>query len=68
MAYIFQAPLLLKYPASLSVTAYSYFFGAMFMVIAGISATDGNTVWTLTPSELVAVFYAVSTSNQDLLF
>ncbi|KAI3926302.1 hypothetical protein MKW92_026998 [Papaver armeniacum] len=62
-----QAPLLLKYPASLSMTAHSQFFGTMLMVIAGISATDGNTVWTLTQSELLAVLYAVSTSNYIFL-
>ncbi|RZC61938.1 hypothetical protein C5167_023693 [Papaver somniferum] len=49
-----QAPLLLKYPASLSVAASSYFFDEMFMVIARISATDGNIVWTLTRSKLAA--------------
>ncbi|KAI3926597.1 hypothetical protein MKW92_018670 [Papaver armeniacum] len=59
----FIAPLLLKYPASLSVAACSYFFGAMFMVIAGIFATDENIVWTLMRSELVVVLYAVSTSH-----
>ncbi|KAI3888605.1 hypothetical protein MKX03_031374, partial [Papaver bracteatum] len=59
----FQAPLLLKYLASLSVTACSYFFGAIFMVIAGISATDGNIVWTLMRSELATVLYVVSTSH-----
>ncbi|KAI3894182.1 hypothetical protein MKX03_003739 [Papaver bracteatum] len=58
-----QAPLLLKYLASLSVTACSYFFGAIFMVIAGISATDGNIVWTLMRSELATVLYVVSTSH-----
>ncbi|KAI3834052.1 hypothetical protein MKX03_033014 [Papaver bracteatum] len=56
-----QAPLLLKYPANLSVTESSYFFDVMFMVIARISSTDGNIVWTLTRSKLAAVLCAVST-------
>ncbi|KAI3873298.1 hypothetical protein MKX03_000945 [Papaver bracteatum] len=61
--FILMAPLLLKYLASLSVITCSYFFGAMFMVIPGISATDGNIVWTLTRSELAVVLYTVSTSH-----
>ncbi|KAI3875767.1 hypothetical protein MKX03_023690 [Papaver bracteatum] len=63
LQYNFQAPLLLMYPASLSVTPCSYFFGAMFMVINGIFVTDGNIVWTLMRSELATVLYAVSTSH-----
>ncbi|KAI3973031.1 hypothetical protein MKX01_019689 [Papaver californicum] len=68
-----QALLLLKYPASLSVTAYSYSFGAMLMVIAGISATDRNigivasvvsygaTTWSkkILGAALVALLYAL---------
>ncbi|GMH22838.1 hypothetical protein Nepgr_024681 [Nepenthes gracilis] len=53
-----QAPVLKKYPASLSVTAYSYFFGALFMVMTALLVTDDTTDWSLTQSELFAVFYA----------
>ena len=57
-----QAPLLKKYPASLSVTAYSYFFGALFMVVTAFVMTNESTDWSLTKSELFAVCYAVSFS------
>ncbi|KAL0407958.1 UNVERIFIED_CONTAM: WAT1-related protein [Sesamum radiatum] len=53
-----QAPLLSKYPASISVTAYSYFFGALCMVFTAFFMTNESTDWNLRQSEVFAVCYA----------
>ncbi|KAJ4783671.1 WAT1-related protein [Rhynchospora pubera] len=56
--FVIQAPVLLKYPASLSLTAYSYSFATFFMVVTGIFATSGLHEWILTPTEIIAIIYA----------
>lgn len=51
--------MLVKYPASLSLTAYSYSFATLFMLGTGVFATGGLHEWILTPPEIIAIIYAV---------
>ncbi|KAL4570405.1 hypothetical protein LXL04_026057 [Taraxacum kok-saghyz] len=65
-----QAPVLARYPASLSVTAYSYLFGVMFLVSTAFIMNSESTDWSLTESEFWAVLYAgtiASALNYGLL-
>uniref|UniRef100_A0A0D9WU04 WAT1-related protein n=1 Tax=Leersia perrieri TaxID=77586 RepID=A0A0D9WU04_9ORYZ len=55
---VIQAPVLIKYPSSLSLTAYSYSFATIFMVLTGVVATDGLHEWALTTTEIIAILYA----------
>ncbi|KAI4314618.1 hypothetical protein L6164_027506 [Bauhinia variegata] len=67
---VIQAPVLKKYPSNLSVTAYSYFFGAAFMVLTALIMSDDSIDWSLTQSEIFAVVYAgtiASAVNYGLL-
>ncbi|KAL6878262.1 hypothetical protein ACP4OV_012432 [Aristida adscensionis] len=55
---VIQARVLIEYPASLSVTAYSYFFATIFMVLTGVLTTNGIHDWALTKAEIIAIIYA----------
>ncbi|KAL2348742.1 hypothetical protein Fmac_002742 [Flemingia macrophylla] len=59
----FQAPVLKKYPANLSATAYSFFFGVVLMVIASLFMVSDTGDWILTQSEILAIVYAGTTAS-----
>lgn len=60
--------MLARYPAGLSLTAYSYTSGVLFVVLTSFLVTNGSTDWNLTQSEVFAVLYAVSFSSLISLF
>lgn len=55
---VLQAPVLVKYPATISLTAYSYSFGTLLMFFLGLSTSSDYADWMLTKSDLIAVLYA----------
>jgi len=59
---VLQAPVLKKYPARLSVTSYTCFFGVIqFLIIAAFMERDADAWKFHSGSELFTILYAVST-------
>lgn len=55
---VIQVPVITRYPASLSLTAYSYFFATIFMVFTGVVSANGLHEWALTKTGVITVLYA----------
>ncbi|KAL6593726.1 hypothetical protein ACP70R_048627 [Stipagrostis hirtigluma subsp. patula] len=55
---VIQAQVVIKYQANLSLTAYSYFFATVYMLLTGLLATNGLHDWALTTTEIIAILYA----------
>jgi drug/metabolite transporter (DMT)-like permease len=61
---VLQAPVLKKYPARLSVTSYTCFFGVIqFLIIAAFMERDADAWKFHSGSELFTILYAVSHSQ-----
>ncbi|XP_020689621.1 WAT1-related protein At5g45370 isoform X3 [Dendrobium catenatum] len=55
---VLQAPVLVQYPATLSLTAYTYLFGTLLIVLTGLCTYRDYADWMLTKSEIVAIIYS----------
>lgn len=65
---VFQSPVLKKYPARLSVTSYTCFFGLIqFIIIALIFERDFDAWMFHSGGELFTIMYAVSDSIMQTL-
>ncbi|KAJ9674831.1 hypothetical protein PVL29_024014 [Vitis rotundifolia] len=65
---VLQAPVLKKYPARLSVTSYTCFFGLIQFLIIALVIERNSQAWLIhSGAELFSVFYAVSDSINFVL-